>query len=445
MTMTIKHWNLCLERLEGEFEDSNSHFFLRSLQPNFSEQHLRLLAPNEIVSQWITTNALALIRAHATDLSQQQDLKVTVEVGSYTSPEDRQPAAATAHQTAAPIKPIGNRLDPSFTFDTFVEGHSNQMALAASRRVSSKPGTSYNPLFIYGHSGLGKTHLMQAVGNHIRRNQPELRVAYLTSERYVQDMVTALQQKKADVFKRLYRSVDVLMIDDIQFLGGKERSQDEFFHTFNSLIEDKKQIILTGDKFHKEIDGLEERLKNRFGWGLTVRVAEPELETRVAILMSKAEQMGWQLPDEVAFFVARRVRANVRELEGNLKRIIAMAEFEESVITMDLTKEALRDLMQVMDRKISIDNIQKEIADKYRIRVTDLTSARRSRSIARPRQMAMAIAKELTDRSLPEIGREFGGRDHTTVLYAVRKIADLRKTDSQLAKDYDDIVNLLTT
>jgi chromosomal replication initiator protein len=337
-----------------------------------------------------------------------------------------------------------SNLNPMFTFESFVQGKSNQLALAAAQQVADNPGGSYNPLFIYGGVGLGKTHLMHAVGTEMLKRNPNARIVYLHSERFVADMVKALQLNAINDFKRYYRSVDALLIDDIQFFAGKERSQEEFFHTFNALLEGGQQMILTSDRYPKEIHGVEERLKSRFGWGLTVAIEPPELETRVAILMKKAQEARVNLPDDAAFFLAQKIRSNVRELEGALKRVIANAHFTGSAINTPFIKESLKDLLALQDKQVSIDNIQRVVADYYKIKVADLLSKRRSRSVARPRQMAMSLAKELTNHSLPEIGNAFGGRDHTTVLHACRKIKELRETDTDIAEDYKNLLRHLT-
>ena len=338
-----------------------------------------------------------------------------------------------------------NNLISTYRFDNFVEGKSNQLARAAAMQVVENPGGSYNPLFLYGGVGLGKTHLMHAVGNALQEVKPNAKVVYLHSERFVADMVKALQLNAINDFKRYYRSVDALLIDDIQFFANKERSQEEFFHTFNALLEGGQQMILTCDRYPKELRGLEERLKSRFGWGLTVSVEPPELETRVAILMAKAEQAKVDLPNEAAFFLAQRVRSNVRELEGALKRVVASAHFTKSEIDIPLIKESLKDLLALQDKQVSIDNIQRTSAEYYKIKVADLMSKRRSRSVARPRQMAMALAKELTNHSLPEIGDAFGGRDHTTVLHACKRIKELRDTSSDIREDYQNLLRTLAT
>ena len=358
-------------------------------------------------------------------------------------------SATAANVRSAPEVEGGIRHQSSliqgYTFDSFVEGKSNQLARAAARQVAENPGESYNPLFLYGGVGLGKTHLMHAVGNSLLARNPEAKVVYLHSERFVADMVKALQLNAINEFKRYYRSVDALLIDDIQFFAGKERSQEEFFHTFNALLEGGQQMILTCDRYPKEIKGLEERLKSRFGWGLTVAVEPPELETRVAILMKKAEQEKIDLPPESAFFIGQRIRSNVRELEGALKRVIASARFLGRPIDVPLIKESLKDLLALQDKQVGMDNIQRTVAEYYKIKVADLHSKRRSRSVARPRQMAMALAKELTNHSLPEIGDAFGGRDHTTVLHACRKIKELRDTDADIREDYQNFLRSLTT
>lgn len=338
-----------------------------------------------------------------------------------------------------------NFLNKNFTFTSFVEGKSNQLGLAAARQIADNPGGSYNPLFIYGGVGLGKTHLMHAVGNALVEKNPNAKVVYLHSERFVADMVKALQLNAINDFKRYYRSVDALLIDDIQFFAGKERSQEEFFHTFNALLEGGQQIILTCDRYPKEINGLEERLKSRFGWGLTVAVEPPELETRVAILMKKADQAKMKLPHDAAFFIAQRIRSNVRELEGALKRVIANAHFTGRAIDVELVRESLKDLLALQDKQVSVDNIQRVVSEYFKIKVSDILSKRRSRSVARPRQVAMALAKELTNHSLPEIGDAFGGRDHTTVLHACRKIKELREADADIREDWKNLLRSLTT
>ncbi len=359
-------------------------------------------------------------------------------------------AVPASNPSSAPSTPTfkafaGGRLNRDYTFTNFVEGKSNQLARAAAMQVASNPGDAYNPLFIYGGVGLGKTHLMQSIGQVILQERPGAQVAYVHSEQFVSDMVRALQHNTITEFKRLYRSLDALLIDDIQFFAKKERSQEEFFHTFNALLEGQKQIVLTCDRYPKEVDGLEERLKSRFGWGLTVAIEPPELETSVAILMSKASAEGIDFPEEVAFFVAQRIRSNVRELEGALRRIMATSAFTGEAITLDFAKTALRDLLALQDKLVTIDNIQKIVAEYFKIRIADLLSKRRSRSITRPRQIAMSLAKELTSHSLPEIGDAFGGRDHTTVIHACRRVKLLRETEIRVSEDYKNLLRTLST
>jgi chromosomal replication initiator protein len=430
--------------LQAELPEQLFNTWIRPLQAVDDGSVLRLLAPNRFVIDWVQQHymdrILELVDENCTDM------EVVVEVGS------RGPAATPAaaeRPKASPIKasrqaPVASRLNPLFSFDSFVEGKSNQLARAAAIQVGENPGKSYNPLFIYGGVGLGKTHLMHAIGNAMLKNNPDARVSYVHSERFVSDMVKGLQHNRISEFKRAYRSLDALLIDDIQFFAGKERSQEEFFHTFNALLEGQRQIILTCDRYPKEVSGLEERLKSRFGWGLTVAIEPPELETSVAILISKAVAEGVELPDEVAFFIAKRIRSNVRELEGALRRVIANYRFTGRPINLEFAKEALRDLLALQDRLVSIENIQKTVADYFKIRVGDLLSKKRSRSIARPRQIAMALAKELTNHSLPEIGDAFGGRDHTTVLHACRRIEALRETEKRVADDYLNLLRTLT-
>ncbi|MGB1270551.1 MAG: chromosomal replication initiator protein DnaA [Endozoicomonas sp.] len=366
------------------------------------------------------------------------------EVDSARTSEEQPTPGGRQVEVEGSIKHHGS-LNTAFTFQTFVEGKSNQLALAAARQVAENPGASYNPLFLYGGVGLGKTHLMHAVGNFLVKQNRNARVVYLHSERFVADMVKALQLNAINDFKKYYRSVDALLIDDIQFFAGKERSQEEFFHTFNALLEGGQQMILTCDRYPKEINGVEERLKSRFGWGLTVAVEPPELETRVAILMKKAEQQKVELPHEAAFFIAQRIRSNVRELEGALKRVIASAHFMGRRIDIDLIRESLKDLLALQDKQVSIDNIQRTVAEYYKIKVADILSKRRSRSVARPRQIAMALSKELTSHSLPEIGDAYGGRDHTTVLHACRKVKELVEADGEIRGDYKNLLRSLTS
>ena len=440
-------WNRCLRELEAELPEQQFNTWIRPLQAIEQQDRLQLLAPNRFVVDWVSTNVLGRIHELTRSLQPQPSLTVMLEVGSRPHVA---PAAAVVPGIAAlaPVAkdlaaPLGSRLNPEFTFANFVEGKSNQLARAAAHQVAENPGRAYNPLFIYGGVGLGKTHLMHAVGNMIRSRNERARIAYVHSERFVGDMVKALQHNTINEFKTAYRTLDALLIDDIQFFAGKDRSQEEFFHTFNALFEGQQQIILSCDRYPKEVDGLEERLKSRFGWGLTVAIEPPELETCVAILMSKAVQTHVELPEEVAFFIAKRIRSNVRELEGALRRVVANSQFTGRPITLEFAKEALRDLLALQDRMVTIENIQKTVAEYYKIRVAELLSKRRSRSIARPRQMAMALAKELTSHSLPEIGDAFGGRDHTTVLHACRVIKELRETHTRSNEDYSNLLRTL--
>ena len=432
-------WSRCVRSLQAELPEQQFNTWIRPLQAVEDGGQLRLLAPNRFVVDWLQQNYLSRIEEIV--VSAGSTAAVIIEVGSRRTAAEA-PTAPAPRPTAAPR--IASRLNPSFSFAHFVEGKSNQLARAAAIQVAANPGSSYNPLFIYGGVGLGKTHLMQSVGNAMLANDPGARVCYVHSERFVGDMVKGLQHNRISEFKRLYRSLDALLIDDIQFFAGKERSQEEFFHTFNALLEGQRQIVLTCDRYPKEVSGLEERLKSRFGWGLTVAIEPPELETSVAILMSKAEAERVELPEEVAFFIAKRIRSNVRELEGALRRVVANSRFTGRPISLDFAKEALRDLLAMQDRLVSIENIQKTVADYFKIRVADLLSKRRSRSVARPRQIAMALAKELTNHSLPEIGDAFGGRDHTTVLHGCRRIQALKETDKRVEEDYLNLLRTLT-
>jgi chromosomal replication initiator protein len=440
-------WHRCLRQLEAELPEQQFNTWIRPLQAVEDGQVLRLLAPNRFVVDWVNQNVVNRICELVDSVAPSPSPNIVLEVGSRTSTTAAPATIAPANGKPAQKEPpmvLGSRLNPDFTFSNFVEGKSNQLARAAALQVAENPGRAYNPLFIYGGVGLGKTHLMHAVGNMIRSKNDRARVAYVHSERFVGDMVKALQHNTINDFKTSYRSLDALLIDDIQFFAGKDRSQEEFFHTFNALFEGQQQIILTCDRYPKEVDGLEERLKSRFGWGLTVAIEPPELETCVAILMSKAAVSRVDLPEEVAFFIAKRIRSNVRELEGALRRVIANSQFTGRPITMEFAKEALRDLLALQDRLVTIENIQKTVAEYYKIRVADLLSKRRNRSIARPRQVAMALAKELTSHSLPEIGDAFGGRDHTTVLHACRVIKELRESQTRTAEDYSNLLRTLT-
>ena len=445
--MEASLWGRCICALEAELPEQQFNTWVRPLQALEGAGALKLLAPNRFVVEWINERLLPRIGELLRDESTGDVPIVTVEVGSRPSaPEPPPPPVAEAPKRARRGEGlvIGARLNADFSFASFVEGKSNQLAKAASLQVAENPGKAYNPLFLYGGVGLGKTHLMHAIAHHIREHNEEARIAYVHSERFVSDMVRALQHNSMNEFKTAYRSLDALLIDDIQFFAGKERSQEEFFHTFNALLEGQHQVILSCDRYPKEVEGLEERLKSRFGWGLTVAVEPPELETCVAILISKSRQFGMPLPEEVAFFIAKRIRSNVRELEGALRRVIANARFTGHPITLEFTKEALKDLLSLQAKLVTIENIQKTVADYYKVRVADLLSKRRSRSVARPLQVAMALAKELTSQSLPEIGDAFGGRDHTTVLHACKRIKELRDTDIRMSEDYSNLLRTLT-
>jgi len=437
-------WTRCMGALETELPEQQFNTWVRPLQAMEGNGALKLLAPNRFAVDWINANLLPRIGELLRDESTGDVPIVTVEVGSRSSAARAPPAGFAAASTRrAEGLVVGARLNPDFSFASFVEGKSNQLAKAAALQVAENPGRAYNPLFIYGGVGLGKTHLMHAIAHHIRRQNGEARIAYVHSERFVGDMVRALQHNSMNEFKTAYRSLDALLIDDIQFFAGKERSQEEFFHTFNELLEGQHQVILTCDRYPKEVAGLEERLKSRFGWGLTVAIEPPELETCVAILMTKAQANAVTLPEEVAFFIAKRIRSNVRELEGALRRVIANSRFTGRPITLEFTKEALRDLLSLQAKLVTVENIQKTVADYYKVRLADLLSKRRSRSVARPRQVAMALAKELTSHSLPEIGDAFGGRDHTTVLHACKRIKGLRDTEQRVREDYSNLLRTL--
>lgn len=438
-------WDACIRELKSELPERQFNTWIRPLQAVEDDRSLKLLAPNKYVVDFLKSHHIERIEGVIRDCG--SDVEVVLEVGSRQAPATEPVAAAVPAAAPRPngaARSIESRLNKSFTFDAFVEGRSNQLAKAAALQVASNSGRSYNPLFIYGGTGLGKTHLMQAIGNSALAADSNARVAYVHSERFVGDMVKALQHNRIDDFKRHYRSLDALLIDDIQFFAGKERSQEEFFHTFNALLETHRQIVLTCDRFPKEVSGLEERLKSRFGWGLTVSIEPPELETSVAILKSKAAAENVDLPDEVAFFIAKRIRSNVRELEGALRRVIAHADFTAQPVTVELAQVALKDVLSAQARLVSIENIQKTVAQYYKLRVADLLSKRRSRSVARPRQMAMALAKDLTNHSLPEIGDAFGGRDHTTVLHGCRRIESLRESEVRVEEDYMNLLRTLT-
>ncbi|SFN55493.1 chromosomal replication initiator protein DnaA [Izhakiella capsodis] len=461
--MSLSLWQQCLARLQDDLPATEFSMWIRPLQAELYDNTLALYAPNRFVLDWVRDKYLNNINGLLNDFCGFDAPLLRFEVGSKPVTQAiSQPVAVSAvpaggARPAATVRPSWDNIpapaehsyrsnvNTKHNFDNFVEGKSNQLARAAARQVADNPGGAYNPLFLYGGTGLGKTHLLHAVGNGIVARKANARVVYMHSERFVQDMVKALQNNAIEEFKRYYRSVDALLIDDIQFFANKERSQEEFFHTFNALLEGNQQIILTSDRYPKEINGVEDRLKSRFGWGLTIAIEPPELETRVAILMKKADENDIRLPAEVAFFIAKRLRSNVRELEGALNRVIANANFTGRAITIDFVREALRDLLALQEKLVTIDNIQKTAAEYYKIKVADLLSKRRSRSVARPRQMAMALAKELTNHSLPEIGDAFGGRDHTTVLHACRKIEQLREESHDIKEDFSNLIRTLSS
>lgn len=457
MSSTLSLWHQCLQCLEDKLTPTDYHTWIFPLQAEMVEDGLCLFAPNRFICGYVEDNYLTMIKAFVQQFAPANTPHVLLKMGRKSTAPNSAPSAATVAVSSTPAPaptrsvmsgPVysgATNLNKEFTFDTFVEGKSNQLGRAASIQVAENPGTVYNPLFIYGGVGLGKTHLMHAIGNLILERNPQAKVLYIHSERFVADMVKALQNNQISEFKDFYRSRNVLMLDDIQFFAGKERSQDELFHTLNALLEGQQQLIIASDRYPKEITGLEERLKSRFGWGLTVAIEPPELETRVAILMSKSQSLGIALEYDVAFFIAKRVRANVRELEGALKRVMANAKFTGKEITIEFVKESLKDLLALQDKLVTIDNIQRTVAEYFSIKVADLLSKRRSRSVARPRQLAMALAKELTNHSLPEVGDAFGGRDHTTVLHACRTIKAMLDTDTQIQEDWTDLVRILSS
>ena len=459
-------WQRCLSVLQEELPAQQFSMWIRPLQCVITDNSMTLYAPNHFVLDWVRDKYVSRINELLAMNESGSPLLLRFDVGSKpivnTVRNLQTPNNSAAVNNSHNDNPFARRttqvknVEPetnlpkkanirmNYTFENFVEGKSNQLARAAASQVADNPGSAYNPLFIYGGTGLGKTHLLHAVGNGILLNNPNAKIAYMHSERFVQDMVRALQNNAMEKFKQYYRSVDALLIDDIQFFAGKDRTQEEFFHTFNALLEGNQQIILTSDRYPKEVD-VEDRLKSRFGWGLTLAIEPPELETRVAILKRKAQESHINLADEVAFFIAKRLRSNVRELEGALNRVIANANFTGRAITIDFVREALRDLLALQDKLVTIDNIQRTVAEYYKIKIADLLSKRRNRSVARPRQIAMALSKELTNHSLPEIGDAFGGRDHTTVLHACRKVKSLREETHDIKEDYSNLIRTLSS
>jgi len=435
-------WKTCLSKLENEIPSTDFSTWIRPLQAVEKGETLKLLAPNRFIIDHVKQHFISKIEDAVYEFSN-GTLILQFEIGSKNTTPLIQPKRPK--QIAEKEKPKRSTfLNKAFTFDSFVEGKSNQLARAASIQVSENIGKAYNPLFLYGSSGLGKTHLMHAIGNAAIAKNPSAHVVYLHSEKFVQDMVQAFQHNTINAFKEYYRSIDILLIDDIQFLAGKERSQEEFFHTFNNLLDKKHQVVLTCDKYPKEIEGLEDRLKSRFGWGLPVAIEPPDLETRAAILIKKAALVNVELSQDVAFFIGKRIPSNVRELEGALRRVVANAQFTGKEITVDFTKEALHDLISLQDKLVNIDNIQKKVAEYFKIRIADLSSKNRRQSITRPRQIAMCLARELTSHSFPEIGDAFGGRDHTTVINACKRIKALRDSDIKVSEDYQNLLRTLS-
>lgn len=458
--MSASLWDRCLSRLETELSEQQLNTWIRPLQAYEINSNLKIMAPNRFVLDMVKSNFYPRIQEIAASLDSKNSVTVDLVIGTGSVPvmprgtpvdesavEANTAPAPQQHSQIVSGKAPPRRssgLNPLFTFDSLIEGKSNQLGRATAMQIGNDPGGAYNPFLIYGASGLGKTHLMQSIGHQILKNKPDARVLFLNSESYVAEMVAALQHSKMNQFKQFYRNLDALLIDDIQFFAGKEQTQEEFFHNFNALFEGGQQIVLTCDRYPKEVNGLADRLKTRFGWGLTIAVEPPELEMRVAILHSKAELAGFELPSEVSFFIAKRIRSNVRELEGALKRLIASARLTGEPISIESAKEALSDLLAVQAKLVTVENIQKTVAEYYKIRLADLSAKSRSRSIARPRQVAMALAKELTSKSLPEIGQSFGGRDHTTVMHACRKVVELKESDSGIREDYANLMRILT-
>jgi len=452
-------WQQCAERLQSELPLQQFNTWIRPLQAEQNGDTLTLFAPNIYSVDWVRDKYLKTINDYLSNLCNGETApNVVLKVGEVSNGRSSSVASVQKRAAAVRKKATGfsgssnesaeefeSNIHPEYTFDNFVEGKSNQLARAAAIQVAENPGGVYNPLFVYGGTGLGKTHLLHAVGNGIMAHKKGAKVFYIRAERFVQDMVNSIRNSSTNEFKRYYRSVDALLIDDIQFFANKKGSQEEFFHTFNALLRGNQQIIMTSDHYPKEIEGVEDRLKSRFGWGLTIAIEPPELETRVAILMRKAEERGLSMPHEVAFFIAKRLRSNVRELEGALNRVVANVQLTGRPITIDFVREALRDLIAAQEKLVTIDNIQKTVAEYYNIKLADILSKRRSRSVARPRQLAMALAKELTNHSLPEIGDAFGGRDHTTVLHACRKIQELKDAQNDIKEDYRNLIRTLSS
>jgi len=435
-------WNHCLRHFEKSLPAQQYKTWIQPLHAHLDQHTVVVSAPNRFVLEWVKDKFVSEIERLSSDFLR-KPTHVVLTLSENAAEETAQPVPEAEAPAPKPKIREQSRLSPSFTFDSFVTGKANQLARAAALQVSEHPGVAYNPLFVYGGVGLGKTHLIQAIGNLLLELSPSAKVRYIHAERYVSDVVRAYQHKAFDGFKKYYHSLDLLLIDDIQFFSGKNRTQEEFFYAFNALIEAHKQVIITCDTYPKEIAGIEDRLISRFGWGLTVAIEPPELEMRVAILLKKAEAERVSLPEDIAFFVATHIQSNVRELEGGLKRVLAYAKFANTRLSVDLAREALKDLLAVQVRQVSVENIQRIVADYYKIKVSEMYSKKRSRMVARPRQVAMALAKELTHLSLPDIGDAFGGRDHTTVLHACRKIADLRTSNADITRDFDALLQTL--
>ncbi|WP_413700824.1 chromosomal replication initiator protein DnaA [Psychromonas sp. KJ10-10] len=458
--MSLAIWQECLAQLKEELSKSDFSTWLRPLQAGYSNSVLSLYSPNKFTSDWVRNNFMEIIESKIKLLAQIEDpnssIQIRLLVGKPETADVTPETPATATTQANAFHPWQGQNKPEtiahksnlikrFTFDNFVEGKSNNFAIATTQQIAENPGGVYNPLFLYAHPGLGKTHLLHAVGNSIVAENPDSKVVYIRSERFVQDMINSIRNNTIEQFKDYYASLDALLIDDIHFFAGKERSQEVLFQTFNSMLDGHQQVILTSDRFPKEIEGIDERLRTRFGWGLSIPIDPPELETRVAILISKAEERGLTLPDDVAFFIAKRLTiTDVRVLEGAIANISAKAQFTGQDITISLVQDALRDMLAVHTKQTTIDNIQKIVAEHYRIKISDMASKRRTRTVARPRQIAMALAKELTQHSLPEIGEAFGGRDHTTVLHACRKVAELRSENNDIQEDYKILIRTLS-
>jgi len=439
-------WQHCLTQFEKELPAQQFITWIKPLLVSATPDLLTITAPNRFVLQWVRDKFHSRISdLAAAYYSTPPEVRLLLaDRDSATAPQTIAEPVVEASHAKSSSRDI-SRLNPAFTFNSFVTGKANDLARAAATQVTEKPGQAYNPLFVYGGVGLGKTHLVHAIGNQMLARFPQSKIRYIHAEQYVSDVVRAYQHKAFDDFKRYYHSLDLLLVDDIQFFSGKSRTQEEFFYAFNALIESHKQVVITCDTYPKEIAGMENRLISRFGWGLTVAVEPPELEMRVAILLKKAEAEAIKLDEDVAFFLAKHIQSNVRELEGGLKRILAYARFSGQNISVDLCREALRDLLAVQNRQVSVDNIQRTVADYYKIKVAEMYSKKRSRNVARPRQIAMALAKELTQLSLPDIGDAFGGRDHTTVLHACRRISLLKNTNTDINRDINSLLKVLRT